>query len=95
MEVDIGGLGKQIEELVEAIALPVEQADKFKTLEFKLPKGCLIYEPSGKSTCVTCYFPLLIQSKDEIIRSKVPQLVEKEKTYDGVQGEPDLTGRIV
>jgi ATP-dependent 26S proteasome regulatory subunit len=30
MEVDIGGLGKQIEELVEAIALPVEQADNLR-----------------------------------------------------------------
>ncbi|KAJ7739665.1 hypothetical protein DFH07DRAFT_752159 [Mycena maculata] len=29
---DIGRLEKQIEELVEAIILPMEQADKFKTL---------------------------------------------------------------
>ncbi|KAG1758092.1 hypothetical protein EDD22DRAFT_850312 [Suillus occidentalis] len=32
---DIGGLEKQIEELVEAIVLPMEQADKFKTLGIK------------------------------------------------------------
>ena len=32
---DIGGLEKQIEELVEAIALPMEQADKIKTIEIK------------------------------------------------------------
>lgn len=31
----------------------------------------------------------------EAIRPKVPQLVEKEKIGDGVQGEPDLTNRIV
>ena len=31
----------------------------------------------------------------EAIRSKVPQLVEKEKAGHGVQGEPDLTDRIV
>jgi len=31
----------------------------------------------------------------EAIRSKVPELVEKEKMGDGVQGEPDLPGKIV
>ena len=29
------------------------------------------------------------------IRVMVPQLVEKEKTGDGVQGEPDLANRII
>jgi 26S proteasome regulatory subunit T5 len=45
---DIGGLDKQIEELVEAIVLPMEQADRFKTLGIKPPKGCLMYGPPGK-----------------------------------------------
>jgi len=45
---DIGGLEKQIEELVEAIVLPMEQADKFKTLGIKPPKGCLMYGPPGR-----------------------------------------------
>jgi hypothetical protein len=31
----------------------------------------------------------------EAIRSKVPELVQKEKIGDGVQGEPDLTDRFV
>ncbi|THH28713.1 hypothetical protein EUX98_g5494 [Antrodiella citrinella] len=44
---DIGGLEKQIEELVEAIVLPMEQADKFKLLGIKPPKGCLMYGPPG------------------------------------------------
>ena len=44
---DIGGLEKQIEEIVEAIVLPMEQADKFKTLGIKPPKGCLMYGPPG------------------------------------------------
>ncbi|KAG1770834.1 26S proteasome subunit P45 [Suillus placidus] len=44
---DIGGLEKQIEELVEAIVLPMDQADKFKTLGIKPPKGCLMYGPPG------------------------------------------------
>ena len=45
---DIGGLEKQIEELVEAIVLPMEQADKFKTIGITPPKGCLMYGPPGK-----------------------------------------------
>jgi 26S proteasome regulatory subunit T5 len=48
---DIGGLEKQIEELVEAIVLPMEQADKFKTLGIKPPKGCLMYGPPGVLKC--------------------------------------------
>ncbi|KAJ3972954.1 26S proteasome subunit P45 [Lentinula raphanica] len=44
---DIGGLEKQIEELIEAIVLPTREADKFKTLGIKPPKGCLMYGPPG------------------------------------------------
>lgn len=46
---DIGGLDKQIEELVEAIVLPMQQADKFKSLGIKAPKGALMYGPPGES----------------------------------------------
>ncbi len=51
---DIGGLEKQIEELVEAIVLPMEQADKFKTLGIKPPKGCLMYGPPGTLLVMGC-----------------------------------------
>jgi len=44
---DIGGLDKQIQELVEAIVLPMKEADKFKTLGIKAPKGALMYGPPG------------------------------------------------
>ncbi|CAE6381477.1 unnamed protein product [Rhizoctonia solani] len=44
---DIGGLDKQIEELVEAIVLPMQQAEKFKTLGIQPPKGALMYGPPG------------------------------------------------
>jgi len=48
---DIGGLDKQIEELAEAIVLPMEQSDKFKTLGIRPPKGALMYGPprTGKT----------------------------------------------
>ena len=44
---DIGGLDKQIEELIEAVVLPMKQADKFKNLGIKPPKGALMYGPPG------------------------------------------------
>jgi 26S proteasome regulatory subunit T5 len=45
---DIGGLDNQIEELVEAIVLPIKQADKFKQLGIKAPKGVLMHGPPGE-----------------------------------------------
>jgi 26S proteasome regulatory subunit T5 len=36
---DVGGLDKQIEELVEAIVWPMKQADKFKKVGIRAPKG--------------------------------------------------------
>lgn len=36
---DIGGLDKQIEELVEAVVMPMKDADKFKKIGIKAPKG--------------------------------------------------------
>jgi len=39
---DVGGLDKQIQELVEAIVLPVTHKDKFKALGIKPPKVCQV-----------------------------------------------------
>ena len=36
---DIGGLDKQIEEIVEAIVWPMKEAERFKKLGIKAPKG--------------------------------------------------------
>lgn len=46
---DIGGLSKQIEELIEAIVLPMKHADRFKHIGIKPPKGALMYGPPGKN----------------------------------------------
>lgn len=54
---DIGGLEKQIEELVEAIVLPMEQADRFKVLGIRPPKGCLMYGAPGESRLPCPRFP--------------------------------------
>ncbi|KAL4911577.1 hypothetical protein BDW74DRAFT_165000 [Aspergillus multicolor] len=44
---DIGGLDKQIEEIVEAIVWPMKEAERFKKLGIKAPKGALMYGPPG------------------------------------------------
>ena len=44
---EIGGLDKQIEELIEAIVLPMTQKDKFKKLGIRPPKGLLLHGPPG------------------------------------------------
>jgi 26S proteasome regulatory subunit T5 len=36
---DIGGLNQQIEEVVEAVVLPMQHQEKFKTLGIKPPKA--------------------------------------------------------
>ena len=43
----IGGLDKQIQELIEAVVLPMTQAEKFKTVGIRSPKGVLLYGPPG------------------------------------------------
>lgn len=44
---DIGGLEKQIQELIEAIVLPIEQKHLFESIGIKPPKGVLMYGPPG------------------------------------------------
>ena len=44
---DIGGLEKQIQELVEAIVLPMTHKERFDALGIRPPKGVLLYGPPG------------------------------------------------
>ncbi|GAB2277448.1 26S proteasome regulatory subunit 6A A [Dionaea muscipula] len=44
---DIGGLEKQIQELVEAIVLPMTHKERFQNLGIRPPKGVLLYGPPG------------------------------------------------
>jgi len=44
---DIGGLNEQIEELKEAIILPMQHADMFKAIGIQPPKGVLLHGPPG------------------------------------------------
>jgi len=44
---DIGGLDSQIQELVEAIVLPMTHKDRFLAMGIQPPKGVLMYGPPG------------------------------------------------
>ena len=44
---DVGGLNDQIQELVEAIVLPMTHKERFDNIGIKPPKGCLMYGPPG------------------------------------------------
>lgn len=44
---DVGGCDKQIQELVEAVVLPMTHADRFKALGIRPPKGVLLHGPPG------------------------------------------------
>lgn len=43
----IGGLNKQIEELIEAVVMPMEHPEAFITVGIRPPKGVLLYGPPG------------------------------------------------
>jgi len=42
---DVGGLSKQIDELVEAIVWPMKEAERFKAIGIKAPKGTSLCRP--------------------------------------------------
>ncbi|KAJ1970745.1 26S proteasome regulatory subunit 6A [Dimargaris xerosporica] len=72
---DIGGLDKQIEELVEAIVLPMTHADKFKNLGIKPPKGALMYGPPGTGKTLLAR-ACAAQTNSTYLKLAGPQLVQ-------------------
>lgn len=44
---DIGGLDKQIQELIEAVVLPMTHKEMFDKIGIRAPKGVLLYGPPG------------------------------------------------
>jgi 26S proteasome regulatory subunit T5 len=72
---DIGGLDKQIQELVEAIVLPMTARDKFKAIGIKPPKGVLMYGPPGTGKTLMAR-ACAAQSKATFLKLAGPQLVQ-------------------
>ncbi|CAG8661583.1 2935_t:CDS:2 [Funneliformis mosseae] len=72
---DIGGLDKQIEELVEAIVLPMTHAERFKNLGIKPPKGVLMYGPPGTGKTLLAR-ACAAQTQSTYLKLAGPQLVQ-------------------
>lgn len=61
---DIGGLDKQIQELIEAVVLPITHKHKFQNLGIQAPKGVLLYGPPGTGKTLLAR----VKSTNSIIR---------------------------
>ncbi|KAG0167568.1 TATA-box-binding protein 1 [Apophysomyces sp. BC1034] len=72
---DIGGLDKQIEELVEVVVLPVKFADRFQKIGIKSPKGVLMYGPPGTGKTLLAR-ACAAQSSSTYLKLAGPQLVQ-------------------
>ena len=72
---DIGGLDKQIQELIEAVVLPMTQAERFTNIGIRAPKGILLYGPPG--TGKTLLARACAKNTDAIyLKLAGPQLVQ-------------------
>ncbi|KAG0442290.1 26S proteasome regulatory subunit 6A [Dictyocoela muelleri] len=72
---DIGGLERQIEELNEAIVLPLTHPEKFKKLNIKMPKGVLMYGPPGTGKTLLAR-AVAAKTKSTFLKLAGPQLVQ-------------------
>lgn len=72
---DIGGLDKQIQELIEACVLPMTHKDKFLSLGISPPKGVLLYGPPGTGKTLLAR-ACAAQTKSTFLKLAGPQLVQ-------------------
>jgi len=72
---DIGGLEKQITELVEAVVLPIKHKDRFQKLGITPPKGVLLYGPPGTGKTLMAR-ACAAQTNSTFLKLAGPQLVQ-------------------
>jgi 26S proteasome regulatory subunit T5 len=72
---DVGGLHKQIEELVEAIVWPMKESERFKKIGIKAPKGALMYGPPGTGKTLLAR-ACAAQTDATFLKLAGPQLVQ-------------------
>jgi 26S proteasome regulatory subunit T5 len=72
---DIGGLDKQIEELREAVVLPLTHGEKFKAIGIEPPKGLLMHGPPGTGKTMLAR-ACAAQSDAAFLKLAGPQLVQ-------------------
>ncbi|KIX03145.1 26S protease regulatory subunit 6A [Rhinocladiella mackenziei CBS 650.93] len=72
---DVGGLDKQIGELVEAVVWPMMEAERFKKIGIKAPKGALMYGPPGTGKTLLAR-ACAAQTNATFLKLAGPQLVQ-------------------
>ncbi|KAI9751203.1 MAG: 26S proteasome regulatory subunit 6A [Lichina confinis] len=72
---DVGGLDKQIEELVEAVVMPMKESERFKRIGIKAPKGALMYGPPGTGKTLLAR-ACAAQTEATFLKLAGPQLVQ-------------------
>lgn len=72
---DIGGLDKQISELIEAVVLPMTQKEIFDKIGIKPPKGVLMYGPPGTGKTLLAR-ACAAQTNATYLKLAGPQLVQ-------------------
>merc|ERR1719507_1487950 len=72
---DIGGLDKQIQELVEAVVLPMTHKERFVNIGIQPPKGVLLYGPPGTGKTLMAR-ACAAQTKSTFLKLAGPQLVQ-------------------
>ncbi len=72
---DIGGLDKQIQELIEAVVLPMTHREKFENIGIKPPKGVLLYGSPGTGKTLMAR-ACAAQTKSTFLKLAGPQLVQ-------------------
>lgn len=72
---DVGGLDNQIQELFEAIVLPMNSGDKFKKLGIRTPKGVLMYGAPGTGKTLLAR-ACAAQTNSTFLKLAAPQLVQ-------------------
>jgi 26S proteasome regulatory subunit T5 len=71
----VGGLEKQIEELLEAVVLPITHKERFKSLGIKPPKGVLLFGSPGTGKTLLAR-ACAAQGKATFLKLSAPQLVQ-------------------
>ncbi|XP_072046045.1 26S proteasome regulatory subunit 6A-B [Amphiura filiformis] len=72
---DIGGLDKQIQELIEAVVLPMTHKERFENIGIQPPKGVLLYGPPGTGKTLMAR-ACAAQTKSTFLKLAGPQLVQ-------------------
>jgi len=72
---DVGGLDKQITELIEAVVLPMSHKERFTNLGIQPPKGVLLYGPPGTGKTLLAR-ACAAQTKSTFLKLAGPQLVQ-------------------